>query len=90
VFQVRDDLPHSVEGGGDAALPDSGAGQGGREYGEAVDRVDFGERHALTVATDQSAAPGLLAEVGITAAHLALQQLEETPTWQRVLNGSMA
>jgi NAD(P)-binding Rossmann-like domain len=29
----------------------------------------------LTVATDQSAAPGLLAEVGIAAAQLALQQL---------------
>ena len=47
VFQVRDDLPHSVEGGGDAALPDNGAGQGGRENGEAVDRVDIGERHGI-------------------------------------------
>ncbi len=35
--------------------------------------------NALTVATDQSAAPGLLAEVGITAAQLAVQQLGETP-----------
>jgi len=33
----------------------------------------------LTVATDQSAAPGLLAETGITAAQLAIQQLGETP-----------
>jgi phytoene dehydrogenase-like protein len=33
----------------------------------------------LTVATDQSAAPGLLAEVGIAAAQLALQQLGEPP-----------
>ena len=47
VFQVRDDPPHSVEGGGDAALPDSGAWQGGRENGEAVDRVDIGERHGI-------------------------------------------
>jgi hypothetical protein len=31
--------------------------------------------HTLVVATDQSAAPGLLAEVGITAAQLAIQQL---------------
>jgi hypothetical protein len=35
--------------------------------------------NTLTVATDQSAAPGLLAEVGITAAQLAVQQLGETP-----------
>src|SRR5207253_9351357 len=42
VFQVRDDLPHRVEGGGDPALPDRGAGQGGRENGEAIDRVDIG------------------------------------------------
>jgi phytoene dehydrogenase-like protein len=34
--------------------------------------------NTLTVATDQSAAPGLLAEVGITAAQLALQQLGVT------------
>lgn len=34
--------------------------------------------NTLTVATDQSAAPGLLAEVGITAAQLAVQQLGET------------
>jgi hypothetical protein len=31
------------------------------------------------VATDQSAAPGLLAEIGITAAQLAVQQLCENP-----------
>ncbi|MBE1582360.1 hypothetical protein ACFPOI_26125 [Nonomuraea angiospora] len=34
----------------------------------------------LTVATDQSAAPGLLAEVGISAAQLALQHLDEAST----------
>src|SRR6185437_8436466 len=44
VLQVRDDPPHGVEGGGDAPLGDSGAGQGGRENGEAVDRVDTGGR----------------------------------------------
>jgi len=33
----------------------------------------------LAVATDQSAAPGLFAEVGIAAARLALQQLGEAP-----------
>ncbi|GAB2889148.1 NAD(P)-binding protein [Streptomyces mayteni] len=38
--------------------------------------VDRGGR--LAVATDQSAAPGLLAEVGITAARMALQRLDET------------
>jgi hypothetical protein len=31
------------------------------------------------VATDQSAAPGLFAEIGITAAQLAVQQLGEAP-----------
>jgi phytoene dehydrogenase-like protein len=42
------------------------------------DRPAVSRGNALTVATDQSAAPGLLAEVGITAAQLALQQLGET------------
>jgi phytoene dehydrogenase-like protein len=40
----------------------------------AVRRTD-----ALAVATDQSAAPGLLAEVGIAAAQLALEVLEVVP-----------
>lgn len=31
VLQVRDDLPHSLEGGGDAALPNSGAGMSTRQ-----------------------------------------------------------
>ncbi|MFF4615980.1 FAD-dependent oxidoreductase [Nonomuraea jabiensis] len=43
------------------------------------DRPAVGRGGGLTVATDQSAAPGLLAEVGISAAQLALQQLGETP-----------
>jgi phytoene dehydrogenase-like protein len=43
------------------------------------DRPAISRSNTLTVATDQSAAPGLLAEVGITAAQLALQQLGETP-----------
>jgi phytoene dehydrogenase-like protein len=34
---------------------------------------------ALAVATDQSAAPGLLAEVGIAAAQLAIEHLTEAP-----------
>ncbi|MEU6786195.1 FAD-dependent oxidoreductase [Nonomuraea angiospora] len=42
------------------------------------DRPAVSRGNALAVATDQSAAPGLLAEVGISAAHLALQQLDET------------
>ena len=41
------------------------------------DRPAISRGNTLTVATDQSAAPGLLAEVGISAAHLALQQLAE-------------
>ena len=41
------------------------------------DRPAVSRSNTLTVATDQSAAPGLLAEVGITAAHLAVQQLAE-------------
>jgi len=43
------------------------------------DRPAVRRGSTLTVATDQSAAPGLLAEVGIAAAQLALQQLGETP-----------
>ena len=43
------------------------------------DRPAISRGNALTVATDQSAAPGLLAEVGISAARLALQQLGEGP-----------
>jgi phytoene dehydrogenase-like protein len=39
------------------------------------DRPAVSRGNALAVATDQSAAPGLLAEVGVTAAQLALQQL---------------
>jgi phytoene dehydrogenase-like protein len=39
------------------------------------DRPAVSRGHTLAVATDQSAAPGLLAEVGITAAQLAIQQL---------------
>jgi phytoene dehydrogenase-like protein len=38
---------------------------------------------ALAVATDQSAAPGLLAEVGIAAAQLAVRQLSESPGAER-------
>ncbi len=41
------------------------------------DRPAITRGDTLTVATDQSAAPGLLAEVGIAAAQLALQQLGE-------------
>jgi phytoene dehydrogenase-like protein len=47
------------------------------------DRPAINRGNNLTVATDQSAAPGLLAEVGITAAQLALQQLGETPVRRR-------
>ncbi|MFI0451527.1 FAD-dependent oxidoreductase [Actinomadura sp. 6N118] len=43
---------------------------------------------ALTVATDQSAAPGLFAEVGIAAAQLALQQLGESPGQPRATTES--
>jgi phytoene dehydrogenase-like protein len=43
------------------------------------DRPAVSRGNTLTVATDQSAAPGLLAEVGITAAQLAVQHLSETP-----------
>jgi phytoene dehydrogenase-like protein len=42
------------------------------------DRPAVSRGATLTVATDQSAAPGLLAEVGIAAAQLALRQLRET------------
>ncbi len=42
------------------------------------DRPAVSRGNTLTVATDQSAAPGLLAEVGIAAAQLAVQQLDET------------
>ena len=43
------------------------------------DRPAVSRGRTLSVATDQSAAPGLLAEVGIAAAQLALQHLGETP-----------
>ncbi|WP_433178361.1 phytoene desaturase family protein [Actinoallomurus sp. CA-150999] len=49
------------------------------------DRPAVGRGNTLTVATDQSAAPGLLAEVGISAARLALQQLSETGSHDRSL-----
>ncbi len=42
------------------------------------DRPPISRGNTLAVATDQSAAPGLLAEVGIIAAQLAVQQLGET------------
>ncbi|WP_165956281.1 FAD-dependent oxidoreductase [Streptomyces hainanensis] len=42
------------------------------------DRPAVGRGGTLAVATDQSAAPGLLAEVGIAAARLAVQRLDET------------
>jgi len=42
------------------------------------DRPAVSRGGTLTVATDQSAAPGLLAETGITAAQLAVEQLGET------------
>ncbi len=41
------------------------------------DRPAVSRHNNLAVATDQSAAPGLLAEVGIAAAQLAVQQLGE-------------
>jgi len=44
------------------------------------DRPAISRGPTLMVATDQSAAPGLLAETGITAAQLAVQQLGETPS----------
>jgi protoporphyrinogen oxidase len=43
------------------------------------DRPAVSRGSTLTVATDQSAAPGLLAEVGVAAAQLALRQLGATP-----------
>jgi phytoene dehydrogenase-like protein len=43
------------------------------------DRPAVSRGNTLFVATDQSAAPGLLAEVGIAAAQLAVRQLDETP-----------
>jgi hypothetical protein len=43
------------------------------------DRPAVRRSNTLTVATDQSAAPGLLAEVGIAAAQVALQQFGESP-----------
>jgi hypothetical protein len=42
------------------------------------DRPAISRSNTLAVATDQSAAPGLLAEAAITAAKLAVQQLGET------------
>ena len=42
------------------------------------DRPAINRSHTLAVATDQSAAPGLLAEAAITAAQLAVQQLGQT------------
>ncbi|GAA0246628.1 NAD(P)-binding protein [Actinomadura nitritigenes] len=47
------------------------------------DRPAVGRGDALAVATDQSAAPGLLAEVGIAAAQLALQHLDGPDTAHR-------
>ncbi|MFC4117071.1 NAD(P)-binding protein [Nonomuraea zeae] len=41
------------------------------------DRPAVSRGHTLAVATDQSAAPGLLAEVGIAAAQLAVRHLED-------------
>ncbi|GAB3958322.1 NAD(P)-binding protein [Actinoallomurus acanthiterrae] len=49
------------------------------------DRPAVSRGNGLTVATDQSAAPGLLAEVGIAAARLALQQLSEAGSHDRAL-----
>jgi hypothetical protein len=45
------------------------------------DRPAISRSNTLAVATDQSAAPGLLAEVAITAAQLAVQQ--QSPTGAR-------
>jgi phytoene dehydrogenase-like protein len=42
------------------------------------DRPAVSRGNSLTVATDQSAAPGLLAEVGFAAAQLAVEQLGQT------------
>jgi hypothetical protein len=42
------------------------------------DRPAISRSKTLAVATDQSAAPGLLAEAGITAGQIAVQQLGET------------
>jgi phytoene dehydrogenase-like protein len=42
------------------------------------DRPAISRSNTLAIATDQSAAPGLLAEAAITAAQLAVQQLGET------------
>jgi phytoene dehydrogenase-like protein len=42
------------------------------------DRPAIRRSNTLAVATDQSAAPGLLAEAGVAAAQLAVQQLGET------------
>jgi hypothetical protein len=44
------------------------------------DRPAIRRGNSLAVATDQSAAPGLLAEAGFTAAQLAVQELGETAT----------
>ncbi|MBO0877073.1 MAG: hypothetical protein J2P19_27165, partial [Pseudonocardia sp.] len=44
------------------------------------DRPAVSRGNALAVATDQSAAPGLLAEVAVTAAQLALQRLGSAGT----------
>jgi phytoene dehydrogenase-like protein len=54
------------------------------------DRPAVSRGGTLTVATDQSAAPGLLAEVGIAAAQLALQQLDETPGPTQVRQHSLS
>jgi len=42
------------------------------------DRPAISRGNGLAIATDQSAAPGLLAEAGVTAAQLAVEQLGET------------
>jgi hypothetical protein len=47
VFQVCDDPPYGVEGGGDLPLPHNGTWKGCGEDGEAVDRVEIGERYGI-------------------------------------------
>jgi len=56
------------------------------------DRPAISRSHTLTVATDQSAAPGLLAETGIAAAQLAVHHLAETgrPPQARTVTGLQA
>jgi phytoene dehydrogenase-like protein len=56
------------------------------------DRPAVSRSNTLTVATDQSAAPGLLAETGIAAAQLAVHHLAETgrPPQARTVTGLQA